>query len=525
MQIDVPYEKHLRECAKLVHGETDSLFSPMSAMRGVEYVFKDNEYVDEPFRHNPRRLAELDGFCDVYNSYCAGYTSYDSSLGTRSELERRNQIYQKPLLSHEICIHGTYIDLSLEERYQGTRIGQTEFMSSVRRHLRDKGLLDRANLYYRNSVAWQRILRKQCFELIRSCKTFSGYDFLGDIDGHWHTFGYCVGLMNEFYELKAGETEASVRRYNDDTVLLAELPSCVNLKTGSLVEIPISLSNFGEDIPNGKLLVRIVANDQTLIRKEIRVGAVSGGEVAELYRFAYRVPYFRNPTQLTLKVDFWGGNCECENEWRLYAFPKNTLPSKKIMQDQKMVVLNDGTAEEVLELLDGGNRVVLFGVGPFASSAVSWQLSVAGRTTGHLATAIADHPLMEAFPHDGYCGRQFESLMNESCSAILDAADSPHQPIVDIASSYKNAHREAMLFEYNIGKGKLLVCTFRFTEEDPAAVWLRNQILTYAASDEFCPGQTLSRKSFMEICHKDYEISDGNGNRAVNLNDITAVVG
>ena len=112
-----------------------------------------------PFVHNPRRLADVGKFCDVYNSYSLGLTSYFSTEGTHQILDERNAIYGKPLLSHEIGIHGTWIDLALEERYKGTRIGDTELFSSVRRHLADKGILDRSNLYYRNSCAWQQILR------------------------------------------------------------------------------------------------------------------------------------------------------------------------------------------------------------------------------------------------------------------------------------------------------------------------------------------------------------------------------
>ena len=51
---------------------------------------------------------------------------------------------------------------------------------------------------------------------------------------------------------------------------------------------------------------------------------------------------------------------------------------------------------------------------------------------------------MEDFPHDGYCGRQFERMLNGSRSAVLEVAGLPHRPVIDIASSYKNARREIM---------------------------------------------------------------------------------
>ena len=37
MMIDEDYIAHLNSCADYVHSESDALFSPMSAMRGIEY--------------------------------------------------------------------------------------------------------------------------------------------------------------------------------------------------------------------------------------------------------------------------------------------------------------------------------------------------------------------------------------------------------------------------------------------------------------------------------------------------------
>jgi len=522
MQIDADYEKHLYACAELVHQETDALFSPMSAMRGIEYHFVDGEYVEEPFRHNPRRLHAIGEFCDVYNSYSLGLTSYNSAAGDYKTLDERNAVYGKPLLSHEICIQGTYCDLSLEERYKGSRIGDTEFMSSVKRHLEERGLLDRANLYYRNSAAWQRIQRKHCFETLRRSDTFAGYDFLGDIDTHWHTFGYCVGMMNEFYELKPGETVQNVRRYNNDTVLLADLPSPINFEAGAFVEIPLLVSHYGKPIPKALLQLRISGKGKVLFRKEVRMGEIPRGEISELHRIAFRIPRCEKPMTLKLTATLSGGDTDCENQWDFYVFPKSFAPSEKALRKQNVAVLTECSGSELQELMNKGKSVVLLGTGPFASNDVSWQLSIAGRTNGHLATAIADHPLMEDFPHEGYCGQQFEHMLNRSRSAVLDLMDIAHRPIVDIASSYKNAHREAMLFEYCVGKGKLLVCTLNLTDNDPAAHWLKNRILTYSTSEHFKPEQAISETQLMELCRGASSTLNVNDNEAMNKNDITA---
>jgi len=521
LSIDADYEQHLEACAQLVHAETDSLFSPMSAMRGIEYYFIDDEYVEAPFRHNPRRLKDVGKFCDVYNSYSLGLTSYISASGDQKTLDERNAIYGKPLLSHEICIHGTYIDLSLEERYRGSRIGDTELMSSVRRHLEEKGVLDRANLYYQNSSAWQRMLRKHCFETLRRCHTFAGYDFLGDIDTHWHTFGYCVGMMNEFYELKPGETVENVRRYNSDTVLLADLPCSVNFEAGASVEIPILVSHYGKPIPKALVQIRISGDHSVLYRKELRLGEIQRGAVSELYRVSFRMPKCNRPMALKLVVSLSGGDTDCENQWDLYVFPRAKRASAKALRGNHVTVMKECDGASLWTALAQGKSVVLFGAGPFASQEVSWQLSIAGRTNGHLATVIADHPLLDDFPHDGYCGWQFAQMLSGSCSVVLDGMEGRHRPIIDIASSYKNAHREAMLFEYYAGKGKLLVCTLHLPEDDPGARWLKEKMVSYAAGDQFHPQESITKAQFDCLCQAENPLSEENSNQAMNKNDIT----
>ena len=523
LQIDFDYENHLRACAELVHSKTDALFSPMSAMRGIEYMLRPEDLCEsEPFLHNPERLARVGEYSDLYNSYSLGLTSYNSVEGRQEILDRRNAIYGKPLLSHEICIQGTYIDLSLEERYKGTRIGETEFMSSVRTHLADQGLLARADLYYRNSAAWQRILRKYCFETVRRCETFAGYDFLGDIDTHWHTFGYCVGMMNEFYELKAGETVENVLRYNGATVLLADLPDCVNYKAGAIAEIPVLISHYGKPIFGATLHICVRAEDKVLLEKTVRIDRVNAGEISELHSVCLTMPQCEKPMKLTLTASLSAIEAVCENTWQLYVFPETAAPAQEKMAGQNVVVLTDGSAAELTGLLEQGKTVVLFGAGPFATNEATFQLSIAGRTNGHLATVIAEHPLMMDFPHDGYCGMQFTQMMNNSVAAVLDGVTMPHDPILDIATSYKNAHREAMLFEYGVGSGKLLVCTLNLTEEDPAACWLKNRILDYAVSDDFCPAQVLTEQQLKTLFRVSSVKAAGNCNQAMNKNDITA---
>ena len=86
----------------------------------------------------------------MYSSYANGHHSYFSLNADAEEIDRWSAVYGKPRVSHEICIDGTYTDLSLKSRYKGTRVGNTEMFTSLEQHLEEKGLLKNAALYFRN---------------------------------------------------------------------------------------------------------------------------------------------------------------------------------------------------------------------------------------------------------------------------------------------------------------------------------------------------------------------------------------
>lgn len=521
MVIDEDYIEHLRAVAGYVHTASDALFSPMSAMRGIEYHSYGDCRIEPPFTHNPKRLKALSEFCDLYNPVSLSLASYTSCEGTHEVLDARNVIYKKPILSHEICIHGTYIDLSLKDRYRGTVMGDTEFMSSVEKHLADKGLLDRGPLYYQQSVKWQKMLRKHCFETVRRCETFAGYDFLGDIDTHWHTFGYCVGMMNEFYELKAGETVENVLRYNSDAVLLCDLPRNPSYTAGEQVDLPILVSNYGDPMETVALTWRIKGDGKAIARGTCRFESIPAGEIASLCNVYFTIPEIEKPMKLTLTVMLSGGDVDLENKWEIYAFPKpEALPTQDEINVAGLTVAKEMTVDELAARMKAGERVLLLGASPFRSEKTTFQIAVAGRTHGHLATVIADHPIMEDFPHDGYCAFRFRDMLN-SRAAILDITSLPHDPIIDIATSYKNARREALLFEYQIGEGKLLVCTLNMKEGDIPAAWLYGRMLSYAMSDEFAPKNRLSFAELYALCTEAETVETVNSNLAMNCNDIT----
>ena len=540
-RIDRLAEAYLEDVAKLVHDGTDALFSPMSAMRGVEYQLVPGKdvIVDSPFPHNPERMRRLSRYCDIWTSYQLGLTSYES-LNSQSSttLDAWGDVYcGKPRTSHEICIDGSYVDLSLEKEYPpGSPILETGIFSGVREQLMAKGLLERVDAYFRNSCEWMRRIRKFTFEKVRAADRVAGYDFLGDINTHWHTFGYSVGMMDEFYRLKPGETVENVLRYNSAAVVLSNLGSDFNVAAGETKRVKFSISNYAGDAAGATLRVSLVAeNGGEAWAREGACPLAPCGEVTELGEFDVEVPNENRVRKYLLKASFSGGGVKAENEWEIFAFPKAGRTSDFRLRTSGQGAMVEGgqntfwlvediSLDGLLAAMARGERVVLFGAGPFKSLPTTFRIGMAGRCSGNYATVIKpDHPLFRDFPHDGYCGWQFRRLM-EGGRAVQLEAGIPFDPIVDVASSDKYVIRQTAMFEYRIGEGRLLVCSFNFSGEDPAAIWLRRRILDYAASGAFEPELGLTPDEVRSVVAAPLLTGESNSNVARNPNDPSSAV-
>jgi hypothetical protein len=493
-RIDRIAEAYLEEIARQVHARTDSLFSPMSALRGVEYYLMKGKdaIVNKPFQHDPERMARLARYSDLFTSYQLGLMSYFSLNSAGADvLDKWGDAYcGKPRLSHEICIDGSYVDLSLEEMYpKSSPIRKIGIFSGLREHLRSRGLLDRADTYFRNSSEWMRRIRKFTFEKIRAADRVAGYDFLGDINTHWHTFGYSVGMMDEFFRLKPGETAENALRYNSAAVVLNDLGSDYNFKAGETKKIGFKVSNYDSPAEDAVFDVALVdAKGEKVFSRRLDAGKIPLGEITALGEIEVEFPAAAKPEKYMLEATLASKSFKAQNVWELYAFPK--APAADV---SKLKVLSGKVSKQTLmDALAAGERVVLFGAGPFNSLPTTYRIALAGRTSGNLATVVkAGHPALGDMPHEGFCGWQFRRLM-EGGSAVQLEAGVPFDPIVDIASAMKCAIRQAGLFEYKVGQGRLLVCSFKFLDSDPAAVWLKGQLLSYAASGKFEPADALT---------------------------------
>ena len=109
-------------------------------------------------------------------------------------------------------------------------------------------------------------------------------------------------------------------------------------------------------------------------------------------------------------------------------------------------------------------------------------------------------------------------------AAVQLEAGVPFDPIVEVAASDKYLIRQAMLFEYKVGEGRLLVCSFAFDAKDPAVAWVKARLEAYAASDAFNPKQSLTPDQLRAVIDAPLFSAEVNRNVALNPDDPASYV-
>jgi len=509
---EVPFKGNLNEKLMKMSDYThklvpDTLFNPMEALRKIEFDADKNAdgYTENPVPHNTKMLDEVRRYSDVI-APAVWVFSYNSLETDMKKIDDRLAIYKKPCLIHEAGINDSYLNLDLEKRYEGTRIG-TDLFTSARKYLTEMGVIKNAPVYYQNSCKWMRQVIKFSLEKARHLEKIAGYDFLGGIDCHWHRSGYAVGIFNEFYELKHGFTFEDMQEFNGENILLSDTALQRSLISGEKLNVKLQLSLYGKyDIEKATLIWYFEDENKNIYSKgQKEIEKITKGGISDLAEISLNVPQIEQAGRhLLLKVRLSGEAYELTNKWDYWVF--NNKIAKEEKQSSEVKVVNDLTIEDI-EYINQGGKIILLGTAGLPSINTSFQIMSGGRTAGHNATVIYDHPLMRNFPHEGFCDLQFSSMLENGQAIVFNDLEIEFSPIIEMVSTYKLIKKQAGIFEIKVGKGGLLVNTLNMENKTPASIALYNIMLDYISSEEFAPKQKITAQKLKKILNKNNKIN------------------
>src|SRR5439155_9494240 len=185
------------------------------------------------------------------------------------------------------------------------------------------------------------------------------------------------------------------------------------------------------------------------------------------------------------------------------SYPLWVFPARISTEIPPNVVLARSFDDAAQRALAEGRRVLLIPdrrqsllesvAGGFATDFWNWNAfhNVPG-TMGMVCDV--KHPALDGFPTRFYSDWQWFDIATNSRPMILDKLPGDLRPVIAVADNYYRVHRLGLVFEANVGPGRLLVCGSDLQRVDgkPEARQLLSSLLRYAASEKFKPTSELT---------------------------------
>ena len=456
------------------------LFMPQQCLRGVDSdLSPDRELRDKPVPHDPGRLRALDEFSDLYAVEALGYCSCGRDLfpGTE-EMRRLFTIYHRPCLLHEPGIMGGCLDF-----FRASGDGDREHvLNTLRNDLIRHGIQHEVDRNFHINTLMVASMRKQLLEDIRSCGFLAGYGYQGGIDMLGRINGGHSGRRLGFCEEKYGERPESMHNYNGDTVMVCGAGKLRNRVSGQMFSEEIVISHYGPRALTGAVLTwRVEREGAAPVSDRIKLPEISIGSVRTVARVEWQLPETEEAMKFTLETTLFHGREIRKNAWDFWCFPEvEVLPAPTVR-------LRSSLTDDDVDFLIGGGAVLLTAGFPGATDVEVYRPHLPGRSPGHAGTVIHPHPVWKRFPHAEFAQWHFFPMMTGSLSLTFDADMPEYAPILELIPPLKLLCRKALLCEFRVGAGRLMVCGLRLGIDDPGARWLKYLLLKYLGGGSWAP--------------------------------------
>jgi hypothetical protein len=310
-----------------------------------------------------------------------------------------------------------------------------------------------------------------------------------------------IGVLNAFWEEKGYVGPDEYRRFCNSTVPLARL-SKLTFTDAETLHATIDVSHFGPSgLRGARARWRLLSSTGTVQRSGV-LGECDIPTGALTTVGTIRVPFSRCPApqQWTLSVSVGG----FENRWNVWVYPER-VPA---VDDGRIRVATFMTPA-LLDSLEAGARVLLVappdtgdapGRDPIAVgfSPIFWNTAWTRGQAPHTLGILCDprHPALRSFPTESSLDWQWWDAIHTARAVRLPQRDPAVVPIVRLIDDWNRNRPLALLAEFRVGRGRLLVSGFDLTGSrvlTPSLAWLRHSIVTYMLNSTLAPRAVLSR--------------------------------
>lgn len=460
------------------------------ALPGDDY-FTTCRVPGENIRRNHTRGSF--SFADADEGGYINATYPNSVMNFRSAVEQ----CPLPIIGHETGQFQCYPNYAELPKYTG--VLKPWNLERFRDRLAAAGMADQAEDFFRASGAWVAELYRAEIEMAIRTPGMGGFQLL-DLQDYSGQGTALVGILDAFMDSKGLITPTAWRHSCDRIVLLAELPKfCYSGE--EMFHGTLAVANYSAEAIEGKTLSwqltgpagEAVAGDRLPL-------SIAQGTLGEAAQLAFRLPAIDRAGDYRLQLAIDG--TDWSNSYPVWIYPK----ANEVRLPAGITIARTWDTQLEKQLAEGG-RVLWF---PDAKQCEQvtvgglfqtdyWNYRMFKYISERLKRPVSpgtlgllmdpEHPALKLFPTDTHTNWQWFEMTKQSRPLILDRLPKAYRPIIQVIDNVERNHKLGFLFEFRVGKGKLLVCMSDLEAQRayPEARQLYNSLLAYMASDTFAP--------------------------------------
>ena len=405
-----------------------------------------------------------------------------------------------PVISHETGQFQSYPDYAQIDKYTGPLAPYN--LMVFRRRLEAAGLADQAADFSHASLWWAAQLYKADIEMCLCTPGLGGFQLL-DIQDYPGQGSAYVGVADAFMDSKDSLLTSDWRSFCSEVVPLAEFDKYC-WSSDETFRAHLKLADFSDR--NITSINAYLSLDEELPPAPVSLAVPVGEGLMDLSDFESDLSGITEPVRGYLSVDVSvdGGSLSTFwNHWPIWVYPANNKPDKTGITVVRRL---DRAAQNALA---AGKKVLLMPKdttgtvgGLFQTDYWNYRMfkdicESAGKPVSPGTLGILtdpSHPLFREFPTEEYTNWQWFPVLKASRPMILDALRG-YKPIVQVIDNVERNHRLGLVFEFQVGKGKLLVCCsdLESTLEYPEGRQFYKAVLDYMRSDDFKPSVAIDK--------------------------------
>lgn len=406
-----------------------------------------------------------------------------------------------PLISHEIGQYQIYPDYQEIEKYTGVLDARN--LEVFRDRLKKAGMLALDSLFQQASGAWSALCYKAEMEAALRSSGMAGFQLLDlqDFPGQGTAL---VGILDAFMDSKGVISAEAWRQSCNDVVLLLEFPKYCWTNSEEFTAT-LQIANYSEQDINEPVSWELKrADGEVLTQGRIEKQSIPTGELTTFGSIQVGLGELVKAEKLQLNIALNG--TDYTNSYPIWVYP-----SQVKIEKPKEILVTEHLDDNLRQHVEAGASLLLFpqakdvkntsieghfppefwNWGMFKTISENGNKPVSPGTLGLLMKP--DHPIFRDFPTDFHTNWQWFSIIKASRSLLMDGTAADDLPLVQVIDNLERNHKLGLIFEYAVGKGKVVVCLspLHKLQNHPEAQQLYRSILNYMQSPDFTPSHAI----------------------------------